>query len=86
LKIKRRCTGMKIEIYGPGCPKCKRVFQNAQEAVKDLGLEAEVMKIEDIQKIINAGVMMTPAFAVDGEVKSAGKVLSVDAIKKLLPR
>ena len=77
---------MKIEIYGPGCPKCKRVFQNAQEAVKDLGLEAEVMKVEDIQKIINAGVMMTPAFAVDGEVKSAGKVLSVDAIKKLLPR
>jgi small redox-active disulfide protein 2 len=77
---------MKIEIYGPGCPKCKRVFQNAQEAVKDLNLEAEVVKIEDIQKIINAGVMMTPAFVIDGEVKSAGKVLSVDEIKKLLPR
>ena len=76
---------MKIEIYGPGCPKCKRVFQNAQEAVNDLNLEAEVVKVEDIQKIINAGVMMTPAFAVDGEVKSSGKVLSVDAIKKLLP-
>ena len=75
---------MKIEIYGPGCPKCKRVFRNAQEAVKDLGLEAEVIKVEDIQKIINAGVMMTPAFAVDGEVKSAGKVLSVDEIKKAL--
>ena len=77
---------MKIEIYGPGCPKCKRVFQNAQEAVKDLHPAAEVVKIEDIQKIINAGVMMTPAFAVDGEVKSAGKVLGVDEIKKLLPR
>lgn len=76
---------MKIEIYGPGCPKCKRVFQNAREAVKDLGLEAEVIKVEDIQKIINAGVMMTPAFAVDGEVKSAGKVLNVEEIKKLLP-
>ena len=75
---------MKIEIYGPGCPKCKRVFQNAQEAVKDLHLESEVVKVEDIQKIINAGVMMTPAFAVDGEVKSAGKVLSVDEIKKAL--
>ena len=75
---------MKIEIYGPGCPKCKRVFQNAQEAVKDLHLEAEVVKVEDIQKIINAGVMMTPAFAVDGEVKSAGKILSVNEIKKTL--
>jgi len=77
---------MKIEIYGPGCPKCKRVFQNAQEAVTDLNLDAEVVKVEDLQEIIQAGVMMTPAFAVNGEVKSAGKVLSVDEIKKLLPR
>ncbi len=75
---------MKIEVFGPGCPKCKRVFQNAQEAVKDLDLEAEVVKVEDIQKIMNAGVMMTPAFAVDGEIKSAGKVLSVDEIKKII--
>jgi small redox-active disulfide protein 2 len=75
---------MKIEIFGTGCPKCKRVFQNAQEAVKDLDLEAEVVKVEDIQKIMNAGVMMTPAFAVDGEIKSAGKVLSVDEIKKII--
>ena len=77
---------MKIEIFGTGCPKCKKLYQNTEEAVKDLTLEAEVVKVEDIQKIINAGVMMTPAFAVDGEVKSAGKVLSVDEIKKLLPR
>ena len=75
---------MKIEILGTGCPKCKRVFQNAQEAVKDLNLDAEIEKVEDIQKIMNAGVMMTPAFAVDGEVKSVGKVLSVDEIKKIL--
>ena len=75
---------MKIEVFGPGCPKCKRVFQNAQEAVKDLDLEAEVVKVEDIQKIMNAGVMMTPAFAVDGEIKSAGKVLGVDEIKKII--
>ena len=75
---------MKIEIFGPGCPKCKRVFQNAQEAVKDLDLEAEVVKVEDIQKIMNAGVMMTPAFTVDGEIKSAGKALSVDEIKKII--
>lgn len=75
---------MKIEIFGPGCPKCKRLFQNTEEAAKDLNLEAEIAKVEDIQKIMNAGVMMTPAFAVDGEVKSAGKVLSVDEIKRFL--
>ena len=75
---------MKIEIYGPGCPKCKRLFQNAEDAIKDLNLNAEVVKVEGINEIINAGVMMTPAFAVNGEVKSAGKVLSVDEIKKVL--
>ncbi len=75
---------MKIEILGTGCPKCKKLFLNTEEAVKDLTIEAEIVKVEDIQEIINAGVMMTPAFAVDGEVKSAGKVLSVDEIKKIL--
>ncbi|MBW1838623.1 MAG: TM0996/MTH895 family glutaredoxin-like protein [Deltaproteobacteria bacterium] len=75
---------MKIEIFGTGCPKCKRLFQNTEEAAKDLNLEAEIAKVEDIQKIMNAGIMMTPAFAVDGEVKSAGKVLSVDEIKRFL--
>ena len=75
---------MKIEIFGTGCPKCKRLFQNTEEAAKDLNLEAEIAKVEDIQKIMNAGIMMTPAFAVDGEVKSAGKVLSVDEIKKII--
>ncbi len=75
---------MRIEILGTGCPKCKRVFQNAEEAVKALNLEAEVVKVEDIEEIIHAGVMMTPAIVVDSEVKSAGKVLSVDEIKKIL--
>ena len=75
---------MKIEVLGTGCPKCKKLFQNTEEAVKDLTIEAEIVKVEDIQEIINAGVMMTPAFAVDGEVKSTGKVLSVDEIKKIL--
>ena len=75
---------MKIEIFGPGCPKCKRLFQNTEEAAKDLNLEAEIAKVEDIQKIMNAGIMMTPAFAVDGEVKSVGKVLRVDEIKRFL--
>ena len=74
---------MKIEIFGTGCPKCKKLFQNAEEAVKDLNIHAEIIKVEDIQEIINAGLMMTPALAVDGEVKSSGKVLSVDEIKRL---
>ena len=75
---------MKIEILGTGCPKCKKLFENAQEAVKILGTGAEVVKVEDIQKIMNAGIMITPAIAVNGEVKSAGKVLSVDEIKKII--
>ena len=75
---------MKIEILGTGCPKCKKLFENAQEAVKNLGTAADVVKVEDIQQIMNAGVMITPAIAVDGEVKSAGKVLSVDEIKKII--
>ena len=75
---------MKIEIIGTGCPKCKKLFENAQEAVKTLGTSAEVVKIEDIQQIMNAGVMITPAIAVDGEVKSAGKILSVDEIEKII--
>jgi small redox-active disulfide protein 2 len=75
---------MKIEILGTGCPKCKKLFENAQEAVKNLGTSADVVKVEDMQQIINAGIMLTPAIAVDGEVKSAGKVLSVDEIKKII--
>ena len=75
---------MKIEILGTGCPKCKKLFENAQEAVKYLGTSADVVKVEDMQQIVNAGVMLTPAIAVDGEVKSAGKVLSVDEIKKII--
>ena len=77
---------MKIEILGTGCGKCKKLFENAQEAIKELGSEAEVAKVEDIQKIMNAGVMITPAIAIDGEVKSAGKALSVDEIKKMISK
>ena len=74
---------MKIEIYGTGCTKCKKLFENARQAA---GSDAQVVKVEDIQQIMNAGVMITPAIAVDGEVKSAGKVLSVDEIKKMISK
>lgn len=75
---------MKIEILGPGCPKCKTLLKNVEKAIQDLHLQVVINKVEDIEKIINAGVMMTPALVVDGEVKSTGKVLSVDEIKKIL--
>ena len=74
----------KIQILGTGCPKCKKLAKNAEAAAKALGIEYELVKVTDINEIIKFGVMMTPAFAVDGEVKSAGKVLSTDDIKKAL--
>jgi len=76
---------MKIEILGTGCPKCTRLFENAKQAVLESNLEAEVFKVQDINEITNFGVMVTPALAVNGEVKSTGKLLSPDEIKKLLP-
>jgi small redox-active disulfide protein 2 len=75
---------MKIEILGSGCAKCKRLEKNAQIAVKEMGIRAEVVKVEDIIEITNRGVMMTPAITVNGVVRSVGKVLSPEEIKKIL--
>jgi len=75
---------MRIEILGTGCPKCKQLTANAEAAVAELGVDVQVEKVEDITEIIEFGVMMTPALAIDGEVKSSGKVLSADHIRKLL--
>ena len=74
----------KIQILGTGCPKCKLLAANVEQAVKELGLEAVVEKVDKIQDIMKFGVMITPALAVDGQVKSAGKVLRADDIKKFL--
>lgn len=74
----------KIQILGTGCPKCKQLAENAETAAKALGLEYELVKITEINEIMKFGVMMTPALAVDGDVKSVGKVLPVDEIKKVL--
>jgi small redox-active disulfide protein 2 len=73
-----------IQILGTGCPKCRALTANAEAAVKGLGIEATVEKVEKIQDIMKFGVMMTPALAVDGQVKSAGKVLSAEEIRKFL--
>ena len=67
---------MRIEILGTGCPKCKKTAENAEKAVKMVGGDAEVVKVQDINDIMEYGVMMTPALAIDGEVKIAGKVPS----------
>ena len=75
---------MKIEVLGMGCAKCKQLMANAEKAVKEAGIQAEVVKVEDMNQIVGYGIMTTPAIAIDGEVKSAGKVLSADEIKKLI--
>ncbi len=75
---------MKIEILGTGCPKCKATERIVKKVVDELGKNVEVVKIEDLQEIVNRGVMMTPAVVVDGEVKIVGHVPSADEIKKLL--
>jgi thioredoxin 1 len=74
----------KIQILGMGCPKCKTLAAHAEAAVKALGLEARVEKVEKIADIMKFKVMTTPALVVDGQVKSAGKVLSEDEIRKFL--
>ncbi|MFH2114923.1 MAG: thioredoxin family protein [Spirochaetota bacterium] len=75
---------MKIEILGTGCPKCKLLEQHAREAVAELGIQVDLQKVTDIDAIMEMGVMMTPAFAVDGIVKSVGKVLTKDRIAVFL--
>ena len=75
---------MTIQILGTGCPKCKTLAENAESAAREMGLDFEIEKVTDINKIMAFGVMMTPALAVDGKVKKAGKLLSVEEIKTLL--
>ena len=65
---------MKIQVLGTGCPKCKKLAENAEKAIKISEVDAEVVKIEDINKIMDFGVMMTPALAIEGDVKVSGKV------------
>lgn len=75
---------MKIEILGTGCAKCKKTEKIVRQVVDELGINVEIVKIEDLQQIVNRGVMMTPAVTVDGEVKISGHVPRANEIKKLL--
>ncbi len=74
----------KLQILGTGCAKCKKLAEQTEEAAKSLGMEYQLEKVSDLQEIMKFGVMMTPALAVDGQVKVVGKVPSVDEIKKML--
>jgi small redox-active disulfide protein 2 len=74
----------KIQILGPGCPKCKKLAENAETAAKELGIEFGIEKVTNINDIMSFGVMVTPALAVDGQVKVVGKVPPPDEIKQIL--
>ncbi len=75
---------MKIQVLGTGCAKCKLLAEQTERAVRELGLDAEVEKVTEINEILDFGVMMTPALAVDGEVKVVGKVPAMDELKDML--
>lgn len=75
---------MEIKVLGTGCPSCKKMYGTVRQAVLEMGIEATVEKVEDMQKIMEFGVMRLPALVVDGQIKSMGRVLSVEEIKKYL--
>jgi len=75
---------VKIEVLGTGCMKCKRLKKNVEKAVKELGIDAEIVKVDDIVEIMDRGVMLTPALAVNGEMKISGRVADVKELKEIL--
>jgi len=77
---------VKIEVLGTGCPKCKKTYENAEKAIKELGIEAELVKVYDSVEIAKRGVLETPALVIDGEIKIAGRVPSKEEIKELLKK
>ncbi len=75
---------LKIEVLGPGCSKCRTLEKNVRTALEEMGVEAEVTKVEKIKDLAARRIMMTPGLAVNGETVSAGHLLSVHQIKKIL--
>jgi small redox-active disulfide protein 2 len=74
----------KIQILGTGCPKCKKLAENAEAAAKQLGIKYQLEKVTELNEIMKFGVMVTPALAVDGQVKMVGKVPSPEELKKIM--
>ncbi len=75
---------MKIQVLGTGCSKCDKLAENASQAARELGIDFELEKITDLNRIMEFGVMLTPALAVDGAVKFSGKVPAAEELKKFL--
>lgn len=75
---------MRIEILGTGCPKCRQLNSNVERAVEELKIQVDIVKVTNLNEIMNYGIMITPGLAIDGQVKSAGKVLSVEEVKNLI--
>ena len=73
-----------IKVLGPGCPKCKTTFHNVEEAVKQLGIEAKIIKIEDIEVMMQYNVLTTPVLMIDDVVKIKGRIAQINEIKELL--
>ena len=75
---------MKIQILGTGCPKCKKLEENAGKAISELNINCEIEKVTDLNEIMEYGIMMTPGFAINKIVKTVGKVLTSDQIRDLI--
>jgi small redox-active disulfide protein 2 len=75
---------MKIEVLGPGCVKCKKIYEICEETLKELGQEAELVKVEKIDDIMKYGILMTPGLIVNGKLLSSGRVPGREEIKKWL--
>ena len=76
----------KIEILGTDCAKCKSLLKNVEKAVQELGMDAEVVKVNSIQEIMNRGIMMIPGLAIDGEIVLIGRSPSVEELKKMFKK
>jgi len=74
----------KIQIIGSGCPKCRKLAENTEAAARALGIDYQLEKVTDVREMAKFGVMLTPALAVDGQVKLAGRIPGPDELKKLL--
>ncbi len=75
---------MKIQVLGPGCQRCEMLHQNVVETCAELGVEAEIEKVTDVNAIARAGVLMTPGLVVNGRVEASGHLLSVRQLTKIL--
>jgi small redox-active disulfide protein 2 len=75
---------MKLQVVGPGCTNCKTLAERTDAAAKELGLEYELEKVDDIKVIVSMGIMRTPALVIDGETKLVGRVPSISELKEIL--